>query len=55
MKVITCVNGYLEENCYILETDNNLIIIDPGSEAEKIMACVRGSSHLTEAPCSSAS
>ena len=44
MKVITCVNGYLEENCYILETDNNIIIIDPGSDAEKIMSCFKGSS-----------
>ena len=29
--------GYLEENCYIVEKNDNCIIIDPGDEAEKII------------------
>lgn len=28
--------GYLECNCYILEKDNNVLIIDPGDDYEKI-------------------
>lgn len=28
--------GYLQANCYILEEENNIIIIDPGDEYEKI-------------------
>jgi len=29
--------GYLETNCYILEKDNNCLIIDPGDESDKII------------------
>jgi len=32
------VVGDLETNCYIIEDDGNLVIIDPGAEAEKIFA-----------------
>lgn len=37
MKISKVVVGYLEENCYILEKNNKVIIIDPGDEAEKII------------------
>lgn len=37
MKISKVVVGYLEENCYILEKDNKVIIIDPGDEVEKII------------------
>ena len=32
--------GYLETNCYILEKDNKCLIIDPGSDASKIISNV---------------
>ena len=34
MKIVQ--NGELRENCYLLEIDNKYLIIDPGSEFEKI-------------------
>ncbi len=34
MKIVT--NGSLFENCYILEKDNKYLIIDPGSEFDRI-------------------
>jgi len=37
MKIERIVNGYLEENCYIIYNNlNECLIIDPGSEGEKI-------------------
>lgn len=36
MKIIKMPVGYLEANCYILEEDNKVIIIDPGDDYEKI-------------------
>lgn len=36
MKVKRIVTGYLEENCYLVEIDNKVLIIDPGDEAYKI-------------------
>ena len=36
MKVDIVKTGYLEENCYILSKDNNVLIIDPGDEFYKI-------------------
>lgn len=36
MKIKKVIVGPLETNCYILEEDNYVIIIDPGDEAEKI-------------------
>lgn len=36
LKVLCIVNGYLEENCYIVHNNKNALIIDPGSEGEKI-------------------
>ena len=38
LKVDTVVNGYLEENCYLIHDDKNTLIIDPGSESEKIIS-----------------
>ena len=37
MKVKRIVVGPLEENCYILNIDNNYLIIDPGDESKKIL------------------
>lgn len=34
--------GYLQANCYILEFNNQNIIIDPGSEFDKIKANIKG-------------
>jgi len=42
MKIETVVVGALEENCYILSYDKEVLIVDPGAEAEKIMESVGG-------------
>lgn len=36
MKLNILVVGYLQENCYILEKNNKVLIIDPGDEFNKI-------------------
>lgn len=36
MKVDTVVVGKLEENCYVIKKDNDVIVIDPGDEIDKI-------------------
>ena len=33
--------GLLQTNCYLLEENNQLIVIDPGDEQEKILAGVK--------------
>ena len=38
LNIICIVNGYLEENCYILYYNKNALIIDPGSESNRIIA-----------------
>lgn len=38
MKIDRVIVGALEENCYIVTKNNKTIIIDPGDEAEKIIA-----------------
>lgn len=42
MKVENVVVGYLEENCYILEKDNKVLVVDPGDEIEKIKDKING-------------
>lgn len=42
MNIKIVVVGYLEENCYILKKDNNILVIDPGDEYEKIKKCLNG-------------
>lgn len=37
MNVIVVPVGYLQCNCYLLEKENNILIIDPGDELEKIL------------------
>ena len=37
LKVACIVNGYLEENCYIIHNDKDALIIDPGSEGKHII------------------
>ena len=41
MLVKKIVVGMLEENCYIIENNNECIIIDPGDEANKIIENIR--------------
>jgi glyoxylase-like metal-dependent hydrolase (beta-lactamase superfamily II) len=36
LKIICIVNGELEENCYIIHNKKKALIIDPGSEEDKI-------------------
>ena len=36
MKVEKVVTGFLEENCYILSSGNNSLVIDPGADYDKI-------------------
>ena len=36
MNITNIVVGELETNCYILEKDNNVLIVDPGAEYNKI-------------------
>jgi len=42
MKIKRIVVGYLQENCYILEKNGKIIIIDPGAESKKILANIDG-------------
>ncbi len=37
LDVITIVNGFLKENCYVLHNGIDAIVIDPGSEPEHIL------------------
>lgn len=42
MKIERIITGYLEENCYILiNDDNQVLIIDPGDEALKIISNIK--------------
>ena len=36
MKIEKVVVGSLEENCYVLDIDNKVLVIDPGDEYDKI-------------------
>ena len=40
MKIKIVQNGDLRENCYLLEKDNKYLVIDPGSEFEKIKSYI---------------
>lgn len=42
MKVERVVVGNLQENCYILGIDNDVLVIDPGDEYEKINEIING-------------
>ena len=37
MKIEKISVGYLECNCYIIEIDNDVLVIDPGDESKKII------------------
>ncbi len=41
MKIKKLVVGPLQENCYILEKNNNVLIIDPGDEFNKINDAIK--------------
>lgn len=40
MKIIPLITGLIQENCYLVYSENHLVIIDPGAEAEKIKATI---------------
>lgn len=42
MNIKRVVVGYLRENCYILEKNNKVIVVDPGDEFEKIDKEIHG-------------
>ena len=46
MKVDRVIVGDLQTNCYILSIDNDVLIIDPGDEYEKIIDKVYGKNIL---------
>ena len=46
MNIRIVQNGDLFENCYLLEKDNKVLIIDPGSEFDKIDSFIDGSEVL---------
>ena len=37
MNIVRIINGYLEENCYIIHDGKHALIVDPGSEKEKVI------------------
>lgn len=37
MKIDRVVTGFLEENCYILEKNNKVLVVDPGDDSKKIL------------------
>lgn len=42
MNIIKLPVGYLQANCYILEKEGKVIVIDPGDEYEKIKDNIKG-------------
>ena len=46
MNIRIVQNGNLFENCYLLEKDNKVLIVDPGSEFDKIDSFIDGSEVL---------
>ena len=40
MRITTIKVGYLEANCYILEKNGKIIVIDPGDEYDKIASII---------------
>lgn len=40
MKIERVVVGYLEENCYVLRKNEDVLIIDPGDEIDKIKTVI---------------
>ena len=49
MKVDTIVNGFLDENCYIISNnDKECLIVDPGSEGEKIVTFIRMNGYIVK-------
>jgi hydroxyacylglutathione hydrolase len=41
VRINTIVVGRLETNCYILESNGEAVIVDPGDEAERILGFIR--------------
>lgn len=41
LKIERILTGPIQENCYLIYNDTNLLIIDPGAEAEKISSQIK--------------
>ncbi len=41
MKIVKIVNGYLEENCYIIHDYKHALIVDPGSDKDKVISKIK--------------
>lgn len=41
IEIITVVNGLLEENCYIIHNGQTCLVVDPGSEGDKIIDVIK--------------
>lgn len=39
--IITVVNGILEENCYVVHNGRDALVVDPGSEGNKIIDAIK--------------
>ena len=46
MKITRIITGSLEENCYILKIDNDVLIVDPGDDIQKILEEIKGNNLL---------
>ena len=44
MKIISLVTGVIQENCYLVYDEKDLVIVDPGAEADKIKAAIKKTS-----------
>lgn len=42
MKIEKVSVGYLKTNCYVLENNDEVLVIDPGDEGEKIIELING-------------
>ena len=42
MKIKQIIVGRLEENCYILEKDGQILVIDPGDDTDRIINGIKG-------------
>ena len=42
MKIEKIVIGAYQENCYLLETDNKYLLVDPGEGLDKILEFING-------------
>lgn len=41
MNIISLTTGVIQENCYLVYNEDELLIVDPGAEAAKIQAAIK--------------